>query len=235
MANNTTSIIFHDLPWPVQLTTSAKRKRLTLSIDSKGEVVVATPPQINHSQIKSFVLTHVDWIVKVKRQAAKKIVPIQTTKAMIFGQWYNFASQFGKIATWQTYGNQLIYVTPNANDDFLNATAQADLRRFFKSVAANYMLPRIHQLAQLMNTKINNVTLRAQKSRWGSCSSTGNINLNWQLVHFPTAIIDYVLIHELAHRTHMNHSVNFWALVAKHDPHHKQHRQWLRQHGITLP
>ncbi len=85
-----------------------------------------------------------------------------------------------------------------------------------------------------MNTSINKITLRQQKTRWGSCSSAGNLNFNWRLVHYPPEVIDYVIIHELAHRTHMDHSSSFWQLVARYDPDHLKHRNWLKKHGVSV-
>ena len=85
-----------------------------------------------------------------------------------------------------------------------------------------------------MQTSYNKITLRRQKTRWGSCSSKKNLNFNWQLVYFEPKIIDYVIIHELAHLTHMNHSKNFWQLVEKYDPEYKKHVGWLKRNGLNL-
>jgi len=85
-----------------------------------------------------------------------------------------------------------------------------------------------------MNTTYQNVTLKEQKTRWGSCSSKGNLNFNWRLVHFEPPIIDYVIVHELAHRTHMNHSADFWSLVATFDPEYRIKKGWLKRNGLSL-
>ena len=85
-----------------------------------------------------------------------------------------------------------------------------------------------------MDINFNSITLREQKTRWGSCSSKGNLNFNWRLVHYRPEIIDYVIIHELAHRTHMNHSAKFWQLVEKYDPEYRKHRGFLKRHGMAV-
>ena len=78
------------------------------------------------------------------------------------------------------------------------------------------------------------VTIRGQKGRWGSCSSRGALSLNWKLISAPAFVLDYVVIHELAHLAHMNHSAAFWRLVAAHCPDYKRARRWLDDHQIEL-
>ena len=103
------------------------------------------------------------------------------------------------------------------------------LQRFLVGVATKYVVTRTQQLAKVMGIKYGRISIREQRSRWGSCSSRGNLNFNWRLVHFPTEIIDYVIIHELAHRLEMNHSAKFWQIVAKYDPAHRIHRGHLKR------
>jgi predicted metal-dependent hydrolase len=78
------------------------------------------------------------------------------------------------------------------------------------------------------------VTIKEQKSRWGSCSRAGNLNFNWRLLLAPLPVLDYVLIHELAHLKELNHAPKFWRLVAAACPNYEAHRRWLREHGRTL-
>ena len=79
------------------------------------------------------------------------------------------------------------------------------------------------------------VTVKEQRRRWGSCSSlTGALHFNWRLVMAPPAVLDYVVVHELAHLEHPNHARGFWALVARHAPNYKACRRWLREHGDQL-
>jgi predicted metal-dependent hydrolase len=85
-----------------------------------------------------------------------------------------------------------------------------------------------------MDISFGSISLREQKSRWGSCSSLGNLNFNWRLAHHPPAVIDYVIIHELAHRLHMDHSSAFWSVVKKYDPEHLKHQGWLKRRGLQL-
>ena len=75
------------------------------------------------------------------------------------------------------------------------------------------------------------ITIREQKTRWGSCSSKGNLNFNWKLIRMPQEILDYVVVHELAHRMEMNHSPRFYRIVASVLPDYKIRERWLKAHG----
>lgn len=81
-----------------------------------------------------------------------------------------------------------------------------------------------------MQVEVNRMAIKEQKTRWGSCSSKGNLNFNWKLILMPECIQDYVVVHELAHRKEMNHSKAFWAVVEAVLPDYKERREWLRAH-----
>ena len=85
--------------------------------------------------------------------------------------------------------------------------------------------------APLIGVTYGRITIRNQTSRWGSCSSKGNLNYNWKLILMPQEILDYVVVHELAHRKEMNHSARFYAVVAAEMPDYAAKQKWLREHG----
>jgi predicted metal-dependent hydrolase len=102
---------------------------------------------------------------------------------------------------------------------------QAHLRR----LAERDLPPRTRELAQLHGIAISRVTVRAQKTRWGSCSARGTISLNWRLIHAPPFVQDYLIIHELMHRRQMNHSARYWKLVAEAFPRWREAEAWLKK------
>ena len=88
--------------------------------------------------------------------------------------------------------------------------------------------------AERMQVSYKRITIRDQKTRWGSCSTAGNLNFNWRLVLAPREVLDYVVIHELAHRREMNHSAAFWRIVEAEMPDYRKYRDWLKKNGRFL-
>lgn len=103
--------------------------------------------------------------------------------------------------------------------DFLKAEARADLTR----ATAKY--------AALMGVKFRRITIRDQRSRWGSCSAGGDLSYSWRLILAPDYVLDYVAAHEVAHLRHLDHSPRFWRLVLSHCPNAARAKNWLRLHG----
>ena len=93
---------------------------------------------------------------------------------------------------------------------------------------------RVAHFAPLVGVTYGRITVRNQRTRWGSCSSKGNLNFNCLLMLAPPGILDYVVVHELCHRKEMNHSPKFWAEVAKVMPDYKERQKWLRTEGSSI-
>lgn len=100
--------------------------------------------------------------------------------------------------------------------------------------ALKVILVKVKNYASLMNVQYGRITIRNQKTRWGSCSSKGNLNFNCLLMLAPDEVVDYVVIHELCHLIEMNHSKAFWKQVEQMMPDYKKHRKWLKDHGNEI-
>jgi predicted metal-dependent hydrolase len=110
----------------------------------------------------------------------------------------------------------------------------ADERRMLKDRAQRELPARLLELAAQHGLTVSRVTIRNQRSRWGSCGRDGHICVNWRLVRMPAAVRDYVLIHELMHLRRMDHSPAYWKLVAAACPGYQDARRWLRVNGRSL-
>jgi predicted metal-dependent hydrolase len=108
------------------------------------------------------------------------------------------------------------------------------IERHLRRLAARELPPRVAELAALHQVPVRRVQVRDQKSRWGSCSARGTISLNWRLIQMPAPVRDYLILHELTHVRHLNHSGAFWRQVQAVCPDYAQAEQWLRQHGARL-
>jgi predicted metal-dependent hydrolase len=110
----------------------------------------------------------------------------------------------------------------------------SDLVAWYRDAARDYLCGAATRLARQMDVRYGRITIRDQKTRWGSCSSRGNLNFSWRLVMAPPEIADYVVIHELAHLVIPHHGPIFWNLVESHCPDCKCHQRWLRDNGPRL-
>jgi hypothetical protein len=109
-----------------------------------------------------------------------------------------------------------------------------DERRAWMAQARRELPPRLLALAAEHGLTVTRVSIRNQRSRWGSCGRDGHISLNWRLVRMPAWVRDYVIVHELMHLRRMDHSPAYWQLVAAAYPQHAEAREWLRAHGRGL-
>jgi predicted metal-dependent hydrolase len=127
-----------------------------------------------------------------------------------------------------SFADQIVLM-PRELPDYRDAVL-GHLRR----MAERELPVRTRELALLHGITIKRVTVRAQKTRWGSCSARGTISLNWRLIQAPPFVVDYLIVHELMHRREMNHSVRYWKLVANAFPDYRRAELWLKKSGIEL-
>jgi predicted metal-dependent hydrolase len=113
-------------------------------------------------------------------------------------------------------------------------TVSRVVEAWFRAEAGRVLRERAELHAVALGVTFGRVTIRDTRSRWGSCSSRGNLNFSWRLLLAPWAVMDYVAAHEVAHLVELNHSPRFWSLVESRCPSFREQRAWLRQHGREL-
>lgn len=116
----------------------------------------------------------------------------------------------------------------------LTDTQRAALEKRYIDAAREYIPKRVAYYHRFTGGSYRRITIRDQKTRWGSCSGTGTLSFNWRLMLAPPAILDYVVVHELCHLTYMNHSADFWEMVSSVFPDCRAARKWLKDHGHEL-
>ncbi len=122
------------------------------------------------------------------------------------------------------------YITLTSKEQNPSALCEDFLRR----LALDFLTARAKELAAKMEVTFNNLTVKDQKSLWGSCSQKNKLNFSYRLIKMPRAVIDYLIVHELAHLVHFDHSADFWATVEKFVPDYKQHRKWLNNNKYAV-
>ena len=131
-------------------------------------------------------------------------------------------------------------MTDESNSPFFVSLSPAEQKRLhilekrYRNAARIRFTERVEFYHRLTGGSYSSITIRDQKSRWGSCSSRGTLSCNYRLIFAPSRILDYVVVHELCHLTYMNHSKDFWNMVAGILPDYKICRTWLRDHGHEL-
>lgn len=217
--------------YTVDYRTHKRARNIKISIKNSKVVTVTSPPLTPRFVINRFLNQSQGWIDSKMAQleSQKSSETVSKTEVMLFGKKYQLVNEYDD--------KQPIGVVIKGSKVYVNqisrTSSMSQLTRFLKSTAKHYILERTEKLAQKMSLKFNKVSLKQQSTRWGSCSSKKNLNFNWRLIHFEPKIIDYVIIHEIAHLRHMNHSSKFWQLVEKFDSEYRKHRLFLkRQSGM---
>jgi predicted metal-dependent hydrolase len=108
------------------------------------------------------------------------------------------------------------------------------LERFYRRAAREEIAPRLDRASELAGSRYIALDIRAQRTRWASCSSSGRMSFNWRLLLAPERVLEYVVWHEVCHLQILDHSPRFWALLERHWPGYRQDREWLSRHGATL-
>jgi len=214
-----------------------RREGLRLTVARDGSLKVAAPLRAPLKLIEEFVLSHADWIA-VEKEKARLRAEQNPVKCFVAGEKFRL---FGlerelifepidprarpRVELVENY----IVVYRSANESQGDST-RALIAKFYDRQARLHLPERVEHFVRAMQVKPSGLSFRCQKTRWGSCSNQGHISLNWKIVFAPEKVIDYLVVHELSHLVHANHSADFWSMVKKHDPDYLSHRRWLRDH-----
>lgn len=127
-----------------------------------------------------------------------------------------------------------IYINNKQKEAALYKEASQQLRSWLTEEAAGRIKQSVEKYSRIIGVSYNNIRIKDIKTRWGSCSSKGNVNFNFRLVMVPEEVMEYVVVHELCHLRYMNHSKDFWNEVGKYMPDYEKHKEWLKKNGAQL-
>lgn len=223
-----------DLPlWPpvYRVRKSPRAKYLQLKICPQEGLEVVVPYRFGHYDVESFLLTHRVWIEKKLKIFNKKN---QTSTGIPSQIRLLMANECWQIETLPAVGRTKIITRPDSTLIVMGnientLECQTLLNKWLRKKAQMMLIPLLDSIAREIGLPYQKISIRAQKTRWGSCDSNKNISLNCKLIFLPLHLVRYIIIHELCHTRHLNHSKRFWALVAKFDPHFAHHRREINQ------
>lgn len=213
----------------------SKRKTLALYIRHK-KIEVRCPMRASQAEVEEFISSNQQWIENRLYEESlrdKELLRIEKG-AKIFYRARERTIEFkeGRKKRVLIIGDKFII----QGHKLTAAKAKEQVEDFLIDKASEYIIPRARGLAKHMGVdrKINEIKLRKTKSKWGHCTSQGNLQYNWLIMLAPYSIIDYMITHEVCHLVHMDHSRNFWNLVDSICPNSEHYIQWLKDHEHRL-
>lgn len=207
-----------------------RRKTLAITIDAFGRLIVRAPHRCDESRIFAFIQEKESWILRKK--AEKQGAGIELPPENLDGYEIMLLGKKCKIHVIETamvrYDRETpaLYLPSKKTKERLLKWLKDNAKRIFAAATAN--------AAERMDVTYKSVSVNSAKSRWGSCSHENAIHYSFRLIYAPKEVVEYVIVHELAHTKYKNHSKAFWAEVEKYVPDWKQKRKWLKLHGALM-
>ena len=221
-------------PLPEYRLVRSRRRTLALVVEADGSLIVRAPLKLADAAIREFLAQKADW---VRRTQAK----LQARAAQRGSHTFETGDTFpllGQSIPLTLVPAQRPILRFDGTRFTLAQSAQAGARAHFevwyKGQARAHLHARLDHFARLHRFTYSGLRITSARTRWGSCNTKNQIAFAWRLVMAPPEVIDYVVVHELAHTVHHNHGPRFWNLVADIVPEYKHHVRWLREHGHAL-
>ena len=208
----------------------SSRKTLAITIDSFGRLIVRAPLRCSEQRINAFLQEKEGWIVR--KISERKGAGIELPPENLHGYSFMLLGRKCKIYIADTSKvgydreNGVVYLPAKNPKERLLKWLKENAKRIFTQVAFD--------TAKRMGVTYQSVGVTSARGRWGSCSGKNAIHFSFRLIYAPKEVIEYVVVHELAHTKHHNHSQAFWAEVAKFVPDWKTKRAWLKTHGALM-
>lgn len=218
----------------IHISRTARGRYIRISVAPNGRLRASAPKLATVGSIKRMVARSRDDIRRMVQEAAPDITYQDGDR---IGKSHSLIVQTGATLQIKRSKLQLIATLPNdlsIEEPAVQRLIRDEVKKALKKEASHYLPRRLAVLADTMDCSYSKVRFSHASTRWGSCSSNGTISLNIALMKLPFELIDYVLIHELSHTHHMNHSDTFWRMVGEFDEDYLTHKRELKKHTPTI-
>ena len=220
------------LDFSVEVIKTSRKKSVEIQVND-GRVSVRAPQSLSDKHIRDLILKRSSWVTaKIKEQSER---PASKPKEYISGEGFSYLGKTyrlqvgeGSESSLKLKGGMLVVSVPGRIKD-RGAEVKRLLIEWYQVHAEQKLLEKVKLFAPIIGVEPKSVVVKSYKSRWGSCSSRGDISFNWKIIAAPHRIVDYVVIHELCHLLEHNHSPKYWKYVEKHIPDWKACRNWLKK------
>lgn len=213
-------------PIPYRIRRSARARRVRVVVHPDASVEVVLPARARERDAADAMRQLTPWVTRrlheVRAQAARTAPPAGTVPYL--GTLLTLMPEPGRR---QAHAQGLRLLVPEVDP------APA-VERWYRRQAREEIAARLDVAVAALGRAYTTLSIRNQRTRWGSCSSTGAMSFNWRLLLAPEPVLDYVVWHEACHLVHLDHSPRFWALVAAHRPGYREPQRWLRENGAGL-
>jgi predicted metal-dependent hydrolase len=212
--------------------TRSKRRTIALIVERDGTLTVRAPLRASQALIQQFIHEKTDWIIRTREKL--KSVVVTAAHQYIGGEKFLYLGSSFDLKLVKPQRPALQFESRFTLSQSAQKKGEAIFIRWYKEMAFKVISERVALYSQKYNFSPKQVKISSAKTRWGSCSPDGTLNFTWRLVMSPLDVIDYVVVHELAHLRVKNHSRKFWGVVEALYPEYKKQRKWLRDNGEKL-
>jgi len=212
---------------------SVNRKNILLQALPQKAVRVYAPKSARLKEMDELVLSRWDWILEMHEELdrAEKKLSFDPANGVLFEGKRIPVEIIRSVRNETGISDGKMTVKTNTQD---LSRIESQIKSFLCAAALERIRERVNEYAPGIGKAFGRITVREQKSRWGSCSAKNNLNFNWKLILAPKEALEYVVIHELCHLIHFNHSEKFWQEVSSRMPNYDIWRKWLKNHGREL-
>ncbi len=212
----------------------SRRRSIGLQITSDASLIVRAPMKVSQSYIDKVINEKKDWINKQQSEMLRKSNEI-IAKQYIDGEDFLYLGDTYKLNFVNDQKEDIIVCeTDLLITKELASQSKIIIENWYKKKAIETVIAKVNIYSQNIDLKHNGIKISNAHTYWGSCNPKGGLNFSWRLIMAPHQVIDYVVVHELAHLKHRNHSRHFWSLVEDILPNYKTERKWLKNNGHLL-
>ncbi len=213
----------------------SNRRTISIQINESAELVVRAPRHANKQAIERAILKHIGWIIKTKKLMEKRLLEAKPKK-FVDGERFWFLGNLYPLKIVKTQRRNIVF---KENTFFM---PQRNVKKgryvfvnWYKNKAKEVISARAEIYSKIMQISYKKIRITNATKRWGSCSHKGkSLNFSWRLIMAPLEVVDYVVVHELAHIKEDNHQKGFWNIVSKIYPPYKKCQKWLKENGHKL-
>jgi len=222
-------VSIHSHPMPVVYRRHARARNYVLRLLANKTVVVTVPRHGTQKFAREFVESRKGWLEKQWRMLEAQKPPPQTLRPGMEILFRGGREMLALLASGPT--PEVILADQRIAFDPADPDIRPAVEKHLRRLAVTELTRRVGELAAQHGCQVKRVVVRNQRTRWGSCSCHGAISLNWRLIQLPEQVRDYIIIHELMHLRHLNHSPRFWAEVERSCPDYRRAEDWLKRHA----